>query len=211
MTDIDNALVAIGELDLDAGSEAGRAAGKLVDLIARQTVELEACIALSRNHGWGHRIVNQRKALVTAVEGRLRDAEKMAAAALPTEMAGKQRMHRKLPTLLAPPDHRAVVRAMTLLTFTQEIRSSANHAGFSAPHAKVLENVGAMLDHYVEDVLDHVKAGEAADVSVAAAYLAVAANFCELVRDERAGVLVRRRAAVACHGDGVTRTEVLIG
>ncbi len=92
MTDIDSALATIGKLDPDAGPEAGRSAGRLVDLIAHQTIELEACIQLSRDHGWGHRIVNQRKMLVGAVEGRLREAEKTAAAALPTEMASKQRI-----------------------------------------------------------------------------------------------------------------------
>ena len=211
MTDIDDALVAIDKLDLDAGPVAGRAAGKLVDLIARQTTELEASIELSRDHGWGRRIVNQRKALIGVVEARLRDAEKMAAAALPTEMAGKQRMHRQLPALVAAPDHRAVVRAMTLLTFTQEIRSCANHAGFSAPYAKMLENVGVMLDHYIEDVLDHIKTGDQADIGIPAAFLTVAADFCQLIRDDKAGALIRRRAAAACHGEGASHLEIQAG
>jgi hypothetical protein len=201
MTEIDEALVAIGKLDLDAGPEAGRRAGKLVELIARQTTEMEACIELSREHGWGHRIVNQRKTLASVVEGRLHEAEKMAAAALPTEMASKQRMRRNLPRLTVAPDPRAVVRAKTLLTFTQEIRSSANYAGFSAAHAKTLENVGAMLDHYVEDVLDFIKTGDVEDVGIASALLAVAADFCQMVRDDKASALIRRRAAVACQGE----------
>jgi len=204
MSEVDEALETIGKLDVEAGPAAGRAAGKLVELISLQTAELEACIELSRDHGWGRRIVNQRKALANVVEGRLREAEKLAAAALPTEMASKQRMRRKLPSLEAPPEDRAVTRAKTLLAFTEEIRSSANYAGFSAAHAKTLENLGAMLDHYVEDVLDHVKTGDAPDVGIAAAFLAIAADFCELVRDEKAGALVRRRAAVACQGEGST-------
>jgi hypothetical protein len=202
MTEIDEALVAIGKLDLDAGPAAGRKAGRLVELIAHQTMELEACIELSREHGWGHRIVNQRKALASLVEGCLRETEKMAAAALPTEMAGKRRMHRKLPRLTLAPERRAVVRAMTLLGFTQEIRGSAIYAGFSAAHTKTLENIGAMLDHYVEDVLDHIKTGDAPDLGIAGAYLGVAADFCQLIRDDKAAALIRRRAASACHGEG---------
>jgi len=202
MTEIDEALVAIAKLDLDAGPAAGRKAGRLVELIAHQTMELEACIELDRDHGWGHRIVNQRKALASLVEGCLREAEKMAAAALPTEMAGKRRMHRKLPRLTVAPEHRSVVRAMTLLGFTQEIRASANYAGFSAAHAKALENIGAMLDHYVEDVLDHIKTGDAPDPNIAEAFLSVAADFCQVVRDEKAAALIRRRAKTACHGEG---------
>ena len=203
MTEIDEALIAISKLDLDGGAAAGRAAGKLVELISLQTSELEACIELSRDHGWGHRIVRQRKSLAGVVESLLHETEKLAAAALPTEMASKQRMRRKLPCLTVMPDPRAVTRAMTLLSFTQEIRSSANYAGFSAVHAKTLESVGVMLDHYVGDVLDHLKTGDVEHVEIAAAYLAIAADCCEWVRDEKAAALIRRRAAVACHADAV--------
>jgi hypothetical protein len=201
MADIDEALAAISKLDLDGGPLAARAAGRRVELIARQTTELEACIELSRDHGWGHRIVNQRKALAGAVEGWLRESEKLVAAALPTEKVGKLRMRRTVPRLSVMPDARAVVRTMTLLIFTQEIRASANYAGFSASHAKALENVGAMIDQYVDDVLDHIKTGDVEDLSIAAAYLGIAADFCRLVRDDKAATIIRRRAAVACHGD----------
>jgi hypothetical protein len=205
MTEIDEALAAIAKLDVNAGPAAGRKAGRRVALIAQQTMELEACIALDRDHGWGHRIVNQRKALASLVEGCLREAEKLAAAALPTEMASKQRMHRKLPRLTMPPDHRAVIRAMTLLAFIQETRVSANYAGFSATHAKALENIGAMLDHYIEDVLDHIKTGDAPDLAIAEGFLGVAADFWQMIRDERTASLIRRRAAAACHSESSTQ------
>jgi hypothetical protein len=207
MSEIDDALLAISKLDLDAGPAAGRKAGRLVALIAQQTMELEACIELDREHGWGHRIVNQRKALASIVEGCLREAEKRAAAALPTEMAGRQRMHRRLPRLTIPPERPAVVRAMTLLGFTQEIRSSANYAGFSAVHAKTLENIGAMLEHYIEDVLDHIKTGDAPDLGIAEAFLGVAADFWQMIRDDKTAALIRRRAKTACHGEGAAQVD----
>jgi hypothetical protein len=201
MTEIDEALVSISKLDLDAGPAAGRAAARLVELIARQTTELEGCIELSRDYGWGHRIVNQRKALASMVEGCLREAEKTAAAALPTEFAGSRRMPRKLPRLTVPPEHRAVVRAMTLLTFTQEIRTSASYAGFSAAHAKAIENVAGMLDQYVEDVLDCIRHDDVTDRNLVDAYLKVAADFCALVSGEKAAALFRRRAALVRQGE----------
>jgi hypothetical protein len=205
MTEIDEALVSIRKLDLDAGPAAGHAAAGLVELIARQTTELEACVDLSRDHGWGHRIVNQRKALAGIVEGWLREAEKTSAAALPTELAGSRRKPRKLPRLGVQPEHRAVVRAMTLLTFTQEIRTSASYAGFSAAHAKAIENVAGMLEQYVEDVLDCIKLDDAADRSIVDAYLKIAADFCELVSGEKAAALIRRKAALARHGEVPTK------
>jgi hypothetical protein len=202
MGEIDEALTSISKLDLDAGAAAGREAGRKIGLIATQTMEIEACINLSRKHGWGRRIVSQRQAMAGLVEGCLRETERLAEAALPTEEAGRKRMHRRLPRLTVAPEPQAVVRAMTLLTFTQEIRTSANYAGFCAVHAKTLETIGGMLDHYVEDVLDHIKTGDAPDIGVAEAFLGVAADFCELIRDDRTAALVRRRARTACHGEG---------
>jgi hypothetical protein len=207
MTDIDEALVAIGKLDLDAGPAAAAAAGRRVELIARQTTELEACIELSRDHGWGRRIVNQRKTLADVVEGWLREADKLVVAVLRTDKVGKHRLRRNQPRLSVAPEPQAVVRTMTLLIFTQEIRASANYAGFSAAHAKMLENVGAMIEQYVDDVLDHIKTGDVEDLSIAAAYLAVAADFCRLVRDDKAAALIRRRAAVGCQGEVPARLD----
>jgi hypothetical protein len=111
-------------------------------------------------------------------------------------------MRRNLPLLTLPPDPRAGARATTLLAFVEEIRSSANYAGFSAVHARTLEAIGAMLDHYVDDVLDRLKTGDVEDVQVAQALLAVAADFYRVVRGDDAAALVRRRTVVACQAEG---------
>jgi hypothetical protein len=201
MSDMDKALAAIGRFDPEDGAETGRAAGRQVGLIARQAAELENCIALTRSKGWGLRVFNQKKALANLVERRLREAERLTAAALPMENGGLVRLRRSAPQLTTPPDPFDVRHALTLLTFTSEIRSSASYAGFSAVHSKVTEKLGALLDHYVEDVLDHIKTGDVADLHIASAFLHVAADFSELLRDETTAEIIRRRAAVACHGD----------
>lgn len=197
MAEIDESLKAIGKLDPDGGREAGRAAGRLVELVTQQTFELEMCIELNREQGWGHRIVGQKKALASQVEGRLRDAEKLVAAALPVESSGFARPRHHGPKLDEPPEVRATGRAMTLLTFVHETRLCANYGGFSAIHAKVLEKLGGQIDHYVDEVLDIVRTGDA-PASIGAAFLAVAADMMALVRDEKAAELVRRRAGATC-------------
>ena len=198
MGEIDEALKAIGQLDLDAGPKAGRAAGRLVELITQQTFELEVCIELTRDHGWGRRIVGQKKALANAVEARLRDAEKLATAALPMESSGFSRPRKSGPKLDEAPDPKPALRAMTLLTFAHEIRFCANYGGFAAMHAKVTEKLSGQVDHYVEDVLDHLRTGDVADVAIAHAYRLIAADVTGLVRDDKAAELVRRRAATSC-------------
>jgi hypothetical protein len=198
MAEIDDALQAISKLDLDGGPETGRAAGRLVELITQQTFELEVCIELTREQGWGHRIVGQKKTLANVVEARLREAEKLATAALPMLTSGFSRPRKSGPKLDEPPEARSVGRAMTLLTFAHEIRLCAKYGGFSAMHAKVTEKLSSLADHYVEEVLDHLRTGDVADVAIARAFLMFAADVTGLVRDDKAAELVRRRAVRAC-------------
>jgi hypothetical protein len=198
LSEIDDALKAIAHLDLDAGPAAGAHAAKLVELITFQTSELETCIDLTREHGWGSRLVKQRQSLASLAEGRLREAEKWAATALPTGPAKLKRIRRSIPKLSMPPDERAVRRAMTLLTFVRDLRSSANYGGFAAARGRALEKLGEMLDHYVEEVLDLLKTHDAESEDNARALLGVAADFSRLVRDDKAAELVRRRTAAAC-------------
>jgi hypothetical protein len=87
---------------------------------------------------------------------------------------------------------------MTLLTFAHEIRLCATYGGFSAMHAKVIEKLGGVIDHYVDDVLADVRNGDVAEVAHAHAHLQIAAAMAGLVRDDKAAELVRRRAAATC-------------
>jgi hypothetical protein len=141
--------------------------------------------------------MEQKKSLANLVEAKLKDAEKLVAAALPMETTGFSRNRRTGPKLDVAPERRAVTRANTVLTFIHEVRLSASHGGFSAMHAKVTDNLCAAIDGYVEDVLDHLRTGDAADPEVANDNLRTAADLIALVRDETAGELVRRRAAGA--------------
>jgi len=193
MQDIEDNLKAIARLDPTAGPDAGRATAKKVERITFLISEMETCIDLSREHGWGHEIVNFKKSLAGAVESQLRSAEKFAAAALPTQPPKLRRIRRNIPKLNLMPDPAATRRAVTLLTFAQEIRSSANYGGFAAARGKMLENLGEMLDNYVEETLDLIRTGDAEDEGIGYAFLEVAAEISLLARDEKAAELVRRR------------------
>jgi hypothetical protein len=201
MDDIDISLAAIKALDAARGSPAGLATGKLTELVTDQITELELCIELSRDHGWGKRIYNQKQSLAALVEAHLRETEKAVIAALPME-AVKGRVRKAIPKLSGPPDPVAVTKAMAFLTFVDEVRSCANYAGFSAAHAKLLEKLAPYLDHYVEDALDLVRTADAESTASAHDYLRVVADFEGLARDERAAELIRRRAISACQTEG---------
>jgi hypothetical protein len=54
----------------------------------------------------------------------------------------------------------------------------------------------------VEEVIDRVRLDEVSDRRIAADYLEAAAGFSALIRDAKAGELVRRRAHAALNPDG---------
>ena len=207
MEDVDRGLDAIAHLAADDGVPAARNAAKVADLVVHQVMELETCFDMQRDHGWGLRVVKQRARLASVVEGRLHEAEKAAVEALPTHAAGRLRGRRPMPRLTTPPDPRLVARATALLSFSEELRTTANYGGFSATRAKMVEHLGEYLDHYVEDVLDQIRTHEAESLEAASAFLEVAAEFSRLIRDDKAGELVRRRAHTALHPEASTGSD----
>lgn len=194
LTDIDASLAQISGLDADAGPLAARSVAKLAELVIQQIMEIETSVDLQREHGWGQRVHKQRAGLASVVEGRLREAEKAAMEALPMQAARNPRIRRPAPRLDMPPDPRCVGRARTLLSFSDELRSTANYGGFSSARNKMVEKLSEYIDQYVHEVLDTIRAGEVEDIGIAAAYLEEAAALDELIRGTKAGELVRRRA-----------------
>lgn len=202
LADIDAALATIAGLKADAGPQAGRSAAKLAELVVQQIMEIETCVDLQREHGWGHRVHKQRASLAGVVEGRLREAEKATMDALPVQPPRNPRIRRQVPRLGAAPDRRLVDRAVTLLSFSDELRSTANYGGFSSARNKMVERLGEYVDHYVDEVLDLIRTDEVEDVGIASAYLEHAALLDQLIRGGKAGELIRRRAHAALHPDG---------
>ena len=197
MAAIDQGLVEFARFDVSGGAAAGAAAAKAVDLATTQITELEEAVELSREGPWGARIAKQRQDLAAAVERRLSDAEKAVWAALPTQTTRVQKLVKRTPKLIGEPDDMAVRRAVALLTFASDIRSSANRGGFASAHAKVAEALDEDLESYIEDVLDILRHDDGETAAIAQHHLAVVAEFVRLIHDRKAAELVRRRAAAA--------------
>jgi len=201
LADIDEALAAIAGMKAEDGPPAGRAVARIAELVVHQIMEMETCVELPRDQGWGQRVVKQRASLAGVVEGRLREAEKAVIEALPMFAPRNQRVRRQIPRLSDPPADHLVVRAMTLLSFSEELRTTANYGGFSSARNKLVEKMGEYIDHYVEEVLDLVRTDEVDDKEIAAAFLERAADFNQLIRGDKARDLIRRRAHAAIYPD----------
>ena len=66
LADIDAALAAIGGLKADDGPAAGREVARKAELVVQQIMEVETCVDLQREHGWGARVAKQRASLAAA-------------------------------------------------------------------------------------------------------------------------------------------------
>ena len=86
---------------------------------------------------------------------------------------------------------------MCLISFAESVRTSANYGGFASARAKMLEKVGENLDDYVQEVLSQIRDDRSLNLELADEHLACAADLVTLIRDERAGDVVRRRTATA--------------
>jgi hypothetical protein len=195
--DVEEALTAVAQLDVDGGPAAATAAARLVDQVTMQANDLETYVTLARDSGWGLALGKHRKSLASIVEGRFRDAEKQFDLALPCGSSKIKRLRRSVPKLDGAPDRAAVSRCETLLVFANEVRFSSNYGGFASARSKLLESLGEQLDAYVEEVLEQHRTGETPGEAAARSFLSVAADFNRLVRDDKAADLVRRRVAVA--------------
>jgi hypothetical protein len=90
-----------------------------------------------------------------------------------------------------------VGRAISLLSFSEALHTTANYGGFSSARTRMIERMGEYLDTYVDDVLELVRTHEAESADVARASLETAARFNRLLRGDKAAELVRRRAHAA--------------
>jgi hypothetical protein len=147
MDSIDDNLAAISKLDLDAGPQAAREAGRVVETVTQQIVQLERNIEIARDSAWGNRVARHKQSLASVVEGRLRDAEKFSTEALTVQPTRIGKLTKAIPVLVAPPNEKFVRRAMTLLTFSHEIRTSANYGGFASARTRMCEKVGEAIDN----------------------------------------------------------------
>jgi hypothetical protein len=200
LDDIDARLARVGALDADGGRAAGIEAGTQVRLAGQEIQEFDDCIELSPSGPWGARLLRQKKALVLAVEGRLKGAEAEVAAALPLQNNGPRRRGiRGQPRLSTDPDTRHAERARAFLALLQEVRPSAERLGFGSLWGKTSEQVRGRLDSYIEDLLDILREQETGgeDQGRIRLYLDLAAEFLGLVTDDRAAQIVRRRMAAA--------------
>lgn len=198
MDNIDGQLTAVRRFDTSGGEAAGRAAGRAVHHAAMAIAELEEAVQLSKDGEWGKRLAGQKRGLALSVEGRLKEIEPAVGQALPVQaLRYSARLIKAAPKLSADPDLKAVGHAMSLLAFSEEVRSCADTGGFGSTRARILEAVDKHIDPYVEDALEHLRSGEVEEPERVRAFLTIAADILTLTKGDKDAQIVRRRLAAA--------------
>lgn len=157
---------------------------------------------------WTSRLAMARRRMTEQLESALREVARAVDRALPlgsTHLAG--RMSRMAPNLAADPQAEGVGQARALLFLMENSRGAAAMLGCESLRRQAAEAAAERVDQYADQVLQALHDGEAPDPERALALLEVAAEFLTLSRNDQAGALVRRRAAVALvrddHGQAV--------
>ncbi|MDB5431357.1 MAG: hypothetical protein JWP35_2473 [Caulobacter sp.] len=198
MTDVERRLNTVRVFDTTGGPPAGQTAGQTVLIVAEAIAEMEDAFELNKEAPWGKRVCEQKQSLAAVVEKRLKEIDGLTNMAVPTvSVRTTGRLFKTLPKLTDEPSPPAIEKVLSLLAFAEEIRPAAGRAGFGAVRTKVLEKLHARLDDYVEELLDLLRHGEAEDPERVQAFLGVAADIYAMAKDEKAGQIVRRRAAAA--------------
>ena len=197
LDDVDRKLAQFRAFDPAGGRAAGVAAGEAIHIAAMEIVEFESSIELNREAPWGKRVSQQKQSLAQLAETRLGQIDKALDAAMPLQMVKFGKGVRAQPKLTDDPNPLALARAEGLMAFFDYSRQFASQSGYGAARAKVAEKIEARLDQYVEDLLEMLHNQQVEALERVRGYLEISAAMMEAARGEKAGQIIRRRAAAA--------------
>ena len=110
LDDVDLRLAEFRKFDPDGGRLAGLAAGEAIHLAGLEIVEFETAVELSREGPWGKRIAGQKQSLAELAEIRLAQIDKALDAALPLQMVKFGKGLRGHPRLTDDPNPTALTQ-----------------------------------------------------------------------------------------------------
>jgi hypothetical protein len=197
LDDIDLKLSVFRQFDPNGGRAAGLAASDAIRIAGTQIIEFESSVELSREGPWGKRVSQQKQTMAQLAETQLGQIEKALDAAMPLRMVKFGKGLRGQPNLNDDPNPAALARVEGLLAFFDCSRQFASQSGYGAARTKAGEKIEARLDQYIEDLLEMLHGDQVEALERVRRYLDASAGMMDAVRGEKAGQIVRRRAAAA--------------
>jgi hypothetical protein len=203
LADAERNIGVLRQFDPEGGDPAARTVTEALAAAIQEILEFEECVELNKDGQWGRRIGKMKQGLSSLAEGHLKRTGKAIGEALPLHQVRLGGVNlRWEPSLELAPDPARLGRALGFLAFYGRSRASAAQGGYAAARAKAGEEILHRLESYVEDLLGMVHSGDAAPLDHARAYLEAAAELITLAQDDKAGQIVRRRAAAVLEEAG---------
>ncbi|MGA0546791.1 hypothetical protein ACO2Q1_16080 [Brevundimonas sp. VNH65] len=157
---------------------------------------LELTAALDGQEDWMRRLAGVKSRVSGMIEDRLQATVRSVARILPTrglQTAG--RMSRKVADPNAAIDDGALAQARGLIDLARAVRSAASRFGCESRRHGVVEEVAGALAQHIDQLVEAVHGGDAADPAATTARLLVLSDLLERLGDDAEARTARRRIA----------------
>jgi len=153
-------------------------------------------VEILRRGRWGQRLLNDRAAVGSVMDGFMERAPKEIAAALPSHKAGYSGGPR-VPDFNRPPDPDRIDRALRYARILSGTKLLAVPGSFGAKHRDAVEEAGQTLRSYNEDLLKELRSAEGARRAVVEGQYRLVLELTALVFDAGEAEFLRRRGKAA--------------
>jgi hypothetical protein len=153
-------------------------------------------IDIRRDGKWGKRLLKDRAAVGAVMDGFMERAPKEIAAALPTQKSGFSGSGR-LPDFTRPVDPDRHARALRYARLMGGSRLLAAAASFGAKLKDAMDEAGAVLRRYVEDLVKEMRTAEGPRREVVERQFQLCTELTAIVFSEEEAEFLRRRGKAA--------------
>jgi hypothetical protein len=153
-------------------------------------------VEILRHGKWGQRLLKDRAAVGSAMDGFMERAPKEIAGALPSQRAGYTGGPR-VPDFTRPVDPERIERALCYAKLLAGSRLYAVAGSFGAKHQDALEEARQTLRSYNEDLVKELRTAEGPRREIVERQFQLAAELTGLLFSEQEGELLRRRGKAA--------------
>ncbi|HEX4301568.1 MAG TPA: hypothetical protein VHZ78_02155 [Rhizomicrobium sp.] len=154
-------------------------------------------IEMRRDGKWGQRLMKDRAALATVMDGFMERAPKELAIALPMQKSGSFGGGPKIPDFARPIDPEKTERGLRYAQLVAGCRNLATAASFGASAKKADEEMCQLLRSYNEDVVKELRTAEGPRRTVVESQFEFTCTLTALLYSEEESDLLRRRGKAA--------------
>jgi fluoride ion exporter CrcB/FEX len=154
-------------------------------------------IEMRRDGKWGQRLMKDRAAVGEIMDSFMERAAKEIQTALPTIKSGSYAGGPRVPDISHMPDPDKTARALNYLRLVSGCRSFSAAGSFGASNKEAIDEIGAVLKRYNEDILKELRAADEKKRAIAEQFFGLATEMVEILYGVEEAEVLRRRGRAA--------------